>query len=274
MPRPDVAGSRSFQRLPPPSWRWGLERRACSADRGASPCRPIARNAVPVDTELVIAVDVSKLDGPGGSRNCSREATSPASLARIHVGRQRRHSRQGGRDIFRMGRPLRPEISMPVAADSTRPESADAVANEIARAPYRPPPRTRSTARSSSRGRCSDASATRHRRVIDVSGDGVNNMGPPVTLMRDDVLAAGITINGLPIMLNATITSACWHAVRAPRTSIYGDCVIGGPGAFVIGSRSAASSRCDPTKLVEIAGRTPQRRIVPAQAKVPRVFCS
>src|SRR5262249_56270995 len=39
------------------------------------------------------------------------------------------------------------------------------------------------------------------RRVIDVSGDGANNSGPPVTLLRDDVLAAGITINGLPIML-------------------------------------------------------------------------
>src|SRR5258708_20790296 len=39
------------------------------------------------------------------------------------------------------------------------------------------------------------------RRIIDVSGDGSNNMGPPVTIMRDDVLAAGITINGLPIML-------------------------------------------------------------------------
>ena len=39
------------------------------------------------------------------------------------------------------------------------------------------------------------------RRVIDVSGDGANNNGPPVTLTRDEVLAKGITINGLPIML-------------------------------------------------------------------------
>ena len=40
------------------------------------------------------------------------------------------------------------------------------------------------------------------RRVIDVSGDGANNDGPLVTLIRDEVLAKGITINGLPIMLN------------------------------------------------------------------------
>jgi hypothetical protein len=39
------------------------------------------------------------------------------------------------------------------------------------------------------------------RRVIDVSGDGTNNQGPIVTQVRDDVLAKGIVINGLPIML-------------------------------------------------------------------------
>ncbi len=39
------------------------------------------------------------------------------------------------------------------------------------------------------------------RRVIDVSGDGANNQGPPVTTARDQVLEKGITINGLPIML-------------------------------------------------------------------------
>lgn len=37
------------------------------------------------------------------------------------------------------------------------------------------------------------------RRVIDVSGDGVNNDGRPVTRARDEAVAAGITINGLPI---------------------------------------------------------------------------
>ena len=37
--------------------------------------------------------------------------------------------------------------------------------------------------------------------MIDVSGDGANNNGPPVTVTRDEVLAKGITINGLPIML-------------------------------------------------------------------------
>jgi hypothetical protein len=39
------------------------------------------------------------------------------------------------------------------------------------------------------------------RRVIDVSGDGPNNQGRLVTLARNDALAKGITVNGLPIML-------------------------------------------------------------------------
>jgi hypothetical protein len=41
-------------------------------------------------------------------------------------------------------------------------------------------------------------SADRH--VIDVSSDGRNNIGPPVNLSRDRVVAQGITINGLVIL--------------------------------------------------------------------------
>ena len=43
------------------------------------------------------------------------------------------------------------------------------------------------------------------RRVIDVSGDGANNNGPLVTPMRDEIVAQGITINGLPIMLKRAV---------------------------------------------------------------------
>ena len=42
------------------------------------------------------------------------------------------------------------------------------------------------------------------RRVIDVSGDGPNNWGDLVTTARDRAVAAGITINGLPILDNGT----------------------------------------------------------------------
>ena len=78
------------------------------------------------------------------------------------------------------------------------------------------------------------------RRVIDVSGDGVNNNGPLVTVTRDEVLAKGITINGLPIMLKRPNSST----MDIDQLDVYfEDCVIGGPGAFVIPIRSAISSR-------------------------------
>jgi hypothetical protein len=157
------------------------------------------------------------------------------------------------------------------------PESADAVANEIARAPYRRAPRTSIYGALQFARPLFDASGYRGiRRVIDVSGDGVNNMGPPVTLMRDDVLAAGITINGLPIMLKRDNNYGMWGAQFEHLDIYYEDCVIGGPGAFVIGIKERSQFKeATRTKLVvEIAGRTPQPRVVPAQAKAPRVFCS
>jgi uncharacterized protein DUF1194 len=61
------------------------------------------------------------------------------------------------------------------------------------------------------------------RRVIDVSGDGPNNSGRPVTEARDAALAAGITINGLPI------------TTTEPTLDVYyRDNVVGGAGAFTI----------------------------------------
>ncbi|MBY5400709.1 DUF1194 domain-containing protein [Rhizobium sp. WSM1274] len=65
------------------------------------------------------------------------------------------------------------------------------------------------------------------RQVIDVSGDGPNNSGDPVTPTRDKAVEAGMVINGLAIMLRPS---------DAPNglDKYYADCVIGGPGAFVL----------------------------------------
>lgn len=61
------------------------------------------------------------------------------------------------------------------------------------------------------------------RRVIDVSGDGRANDGRPLRIAREEVLAQGITINGLAI-LN-----------EIPRLDVYfRDWLIGGEGAFLI----------------------------------------
>ncbi len=69
------------------------------------------------------------------------------------------------------------------------------------------------------------------KRVIDISGDGPNNQGPFVDATRDRIVAQGISINGLPLMTDGGLTSA-FDITDLDR--YYADCVIGGPGAFVV----------------------------------------
>lgn len=69
------------------------------------------------------------------------------------------------------------------------------------------------------------------RRVIDVSGDGPNNDGHFVLSARRKVLEDGITINGLPLMTRDGLGSR-WHLEDLDL--YYLNCVIGGPGAFMI----------------------------------------
>lgn len=70
------------------------------------------------------------------------------------------------------------------------------------------------------------------RRVIDVSGDGVNNRGRPVRDARDGAVAAGITINGLPILNDRPNP---WGGPSPANLDLYyRDNVIGGPGAFLV----------------------------------------
>ena len=67
------------------------------------------------------------------------------------------------------------------------------------------------------------------RRVIDISGDGPNNVGSNVTLARNRAVEKGITINGLAIL-----SDQGGHLNLADLDVYYRDCVIGGPGAFVV----------------------------------------
>jgi hypothetical protein len=73
------------------------------------------------------------------------------------------------------------------------------------------------------------------RRTIDVSGDGTNNAGRDVKLARDEVLAKGVTINGLVILSEHPLS---WNAEHTnPPGGLdryYQDNVMGGPGAFVM----------------------------------------
>lgn len=152
--------------------------------------------------------------------------------------------------------------------------SAKAVADEIAAAPYRRSYRTSISGALKFAGPLFDNSQYRGlRRVIDVSGDGANNQGPPVTTIRDELLAQGITINGLPIMLKRPMNA---NMDLENLDEYYEDCVTGGPGSFVISIKDREKFKeATRTKLVlEIAGRVPPARIIPVSAQEPRVSCT
>jgi hypothetical protein len=111
------------------------------------------------------------------------------------------------------------------------------------------------------------------RQVIDVSGDGPNNNGLPITAVRDRVVAAGITVNGLAILSGP---SGGFSPYEIAELDIYYEqCVIGGPVAFIVTvdnmSQFPAAIR---RKLVlEIAGTVPESRLIPVSLVGPRIDC-
>ena len=64
------------------------------------------------------------------------------------------------------------------------------------------------------------------RRVVDISGDGINNSGRLPQMARNDAVLEGVTINGLPIL-----NEVPWL------DDYFRDNVIGGPGAFLIAAQ-------------------------------------
>ena len=231
-------------------------------------------NAIPVDVELVIAVDVSNSMDPE-EQALQREGYILGLTSREFLQALRNGSH--GRiaiTYFEWAAIYDQKIILPWRVIDG-PESAAAVTDEIKRTPYRRAPRTSIFGALQFARPLFDSSGYGGlRRVIDVSGDGTNNMGPPVTIMRDEVLAEGITINGLPIMLSRPYGSG----TDIPNLDVYyEDCVIGGPGSFVIAIKDREQFKeATRTKLVqEIAGVPTKPRVVPAQARPrSRVYCS
>jgi Protein of unknown function (DUF1194) len=99
------------------------------------------------------------------------------------------------------------------------------------------------------------------RRVVDVSGDGVNNSGGPVEVARDKLLADGVTINSLPIMNDRPTFG---RLPPVPLDEYYRESVVGGPGAFVI-----------PAEDFQAFGHAVKRKLIreiAATDSEPRVF--
>jgi hypothetical protein len=98
------------------------------------------------------------------------------------------------------------------------------------------------------------------RKVIDFSGDSPNNFnGPSIEDARAEVLAAGITINGLPILCRFCDTPARYPDLGA----IYAERIIGGLGAFVVTAEDE-SDLADAIRrklVLEISGEMPAQRM-------------
>ena len=230
-------------------------------------------NAVPVDVELVIAVDISYSMDPE-EQALQREGyvhalTAPEFLNALKGGMHGliavAYVEWAGISEQRLVMPWR-------LIDGET--SAAAVASDIMRAPYRRAFRTSIAGALRFSAPLFDGNGFHgFRRVIDVSGDGTNNQGPLVTMIRDEVVAKGITINGLPIMLKRPNAAT----MDIEELDIYyEDCVIGGPGAFVVPIRDREKFKeATRTKLVlEIAGRVSEARVIPAQLRAPRISCT
>jgi uncharacterized protein DUF1194 len=153
------------------------------------------------------------------------------------------------------------------------PETADAVSNEILKTPIRRASRTSISGAINFAVPLFDENPFRGlRRVIDISGDGPNNHGGPVVIARDAALAKGIVINGLPIM----VKEPSYSTMDIDNLDYYyEDCVIGGPGSFVVSikDREKFKEAIRTKLLLEVAGRTPERPVMRVADKDPRVSC-
>ena len=226
-----------------------------------------------VDVELILAVDVSYSMDPD-EQALQREGyvsalTSPEFLNALKSGIHGRIAIT----YFEWANANDQKIPLPWRLIDG-PATAGTVAEEIGRAPYRRAYRTSIAGALLFGSRLFESSGHRGiRRVIDVSGDGTNNEGPLIVPTREAVVANGITVNGLPIMLKKPQPGS----IDIEDLDIYyEDCVIGGPGAFVVPIKEREKFKdAVRTKLVlEVAGRTPAARMMPAAAQAPRISCT
>jgi hypothetical protein len=237
--------------------------RADAADR---------QDAVTVDVELIIAVDVSY------SMDMDELAVQREGYAQALVSREFLQALKSGPNgkisvtYFEWSAVNDQRIVIPWRLIDG-PETADSVANEIMNTPIRRGSRTSITGAILFAMPLFDQNPNRGlRRVIDISGDGPNNSGPPVMPAREEALGKGVIINGLPIMIKEAsaattdIENLDWY---------YEDCVIGGPGSFVLAikERDKFKEAIRAKLVLEVADRTPEHKVIPAAKTEPRVNC-
>ena len=194
----------------------------------------VAGNAVaaePVDIELILAVDVSLSMSPD-ELAIQRDGYS-AALTHERVIQAIEEGAYGKIAITYFE--WAGSTSLNVVVPWTTIASLEDAQRVVTQLSALPPASARRTSISSALEFSGDLFAESQyrgmKRVIDISGDGPNNQGPPVDVVRDGLTEKGITINGLPLMTNGGLSSA-YDVDNLDQ--YYTDCVIGGPGAFMI----------------------------------------
>ena len=222
---------------------------------------------MPVDLELVLAVDVSESIDASEAR-LQREGyvaalSNPEVMEAIASGSLRRIALT----YFEWGEATHQRTLVEWTLIENR-ESLRQVAQMLAEASYAPARWTSiSGAIDFGVRRIESNSFAGSRRAIDISGDGSNNHGRDVVQARDEAVAKGITINGLPIV-GERLSKYGW-----PRSAdvdfYYEHTVIGGPGAFIVPAEGLGSfAEAILRKLVkEIAAQPADVRLAEVRAE-------
>jgi hypothetical protein len=109
------------------------------------------------------------------------------------------------------------------------------------------------------------------RRVIDISGDGPNSSGRGVVAARDEAIAKGVTINGLPIMLKRPSGFGDMEHLDL----YYRNCVIGGEGSFIVPVRERQHfADAIRTKIIREIAALPARPLIQTVQAEPSISCT
>jgi hypothetical protein len=216
-----------------------------------------------VDVELVLAVDVS-FSMDTDEQRVQRQGYLDALRSREFIGAVEQgaigsvaitYVEWGGIGLA--------QTTVPWAIIRTA-EDAAAFADKLEAQPFVQLPRTSiSGAIRSSIDLIKSNSFQGIREVIDVSGDGPNNAGAPVLHARDFASEQGVIVNGLPLLMKRDSDNGEFDNLDA----YYRDCVITGPGSFVIPVRGKAEfANAIRTKIIrEIAAAPlPDPLVMPA----------
>jgi hypothetical protein len=220
--------------------------------------------AEPIDLELVLAVDISR--SMDAEEFALQRAGYVAALRHPDFVNAMRAGRHGRIVLtyFEWAGTVREETQVPWQVIDGA-ETADAFAATLENLPVRS---FRGTSISGAlvfgAGLFDDNAFDGYRRVIDISGDGPNNVGQPVVAARDAAVMDGVTVNGLPILIRPSPT------VRE-LDRYYAECVTGGPGSFVLPIRQASefATAIRRKLILEVSGAPASGQIIHVQGTEP-----